>query len=206
MRFYLKTTKLIRAFHSRKLIWDFAAEDKTLYLTFDDGPCPGVTERVLEILDKYQAKATFFCLGEKVRLHPQLFETIKTKGHAVGNHTYNHKNGWKVSTKDFIRSVKQAEQYIKSDLFRPPYGKIRTPQLKLLKKDYKIIMWSVLSGDFDENIPKEECWQNVMNNAYPGSIIVFHDSYKASVNMLYALEMCLEHFSKNGYDFKAITI
>ncbi len=184
--------------------WHFPRKDKVLYLTFDDGPVPEVTPHVLELLDQYNAKATFFCIGDNVRKHPDVYASLLAKGHTIGNHTYHHYNSWKVSTKTFLDDTAAAKQYINSTLFRPPYGKLTPGTLFGLRNAYKIIMWDVISCDFDSTVPKETVYNNVIQFAKEGSIVVFHDSLKASENMLYALPKVLEHFSKLEFRFEKI--
>ena len=196
------------------LIWEKPTDKKILYLTFDDGPHPTATPFVLDELKKYNAKATFFCIGKNVVDRTDIYKRIIDEGHRVGNHTFNHLNGWKVSNEKYLENIFEAAKYIDSNLFRPPYGRISKFQIKLLqreKKDaesydrsFKIIMWSVLSGDFDLKLSPEKCFENVLLNSKPGSIIVFHDSTKAWEKMSYALPKVLEHFSKNGYCFEAL--
>ncbi|WP_242202899.1 polysaccharide deacetylase family protein [Aestuariivivens insulae] len=203
-------------------IWDIPTTSKTLYLTFDDGPTPGITEWVLKTLDRYEAKATFFCIGANIEKHPKIFQSILKAGHSIGNHTHNHLKGWNTKTKDYLSNIELCERALKTqvqdprlgtgnntpktvNLFRPPYGKIKPIQSKaLLGLGYKIVMWDVLSFDWDKTISKEDCLNNVISKATNGSIIVFHDSIKAAQNMQYALPKVLEHFSKKGYVFKAI--
>ena len=198
-------------------IWEILSENKTLYLTFDDGPTPEITNWTLDILDKYKAKATFFCIGKNIEKHPYIFKNIISEGHKIGNHTNNHIKGWRTSTKKYLTNIKEAQKVIdliqnKTDseshnLFRPPYGQIRPKQGKTLKElGYKVIMWDVLAFDWDKDVTKEKCLGNVISNAKDGSIIVFHDSVKAEKNMRYALPKVLEHFSKIGYSFKSIEI
>ena len=198
-------------------IWEMPSESKTLYLTFDDGPTPEITNWTLDILDKYNAKATFFCIGKNVSQHPEIFKNIQNKGHKIGNHTNNHIKGWRTSTKNYLANIKEAQKVIdlqqnKTDsrsqiLFRPPYGQIRPKQGKALAElGYKVIMWNVLAFDWDKDVTKEKCLENVISNAKEGSVIVFHDSVKAEKNMRYALPKVLEHFSKKGYTFKSIEI
>jgi len=187
--------------------------EKTVYLTFDDGPTPEITEWTLNKLKQFNAKATFFCIGKNVKNHPEVFQQIIDEGHSIGNHTNNHLNGWKTKKEDYLNNVSIAEKTIQQftssttkRLFRPPYGKIKRKQsLELLKRGYKIIMWDVLSADFDQSISKEKCLKNVLDNIDNGSIIIFHDSVKAEINMKYALPKALEVLSKKGYEFKAIT-
>jgi len=204
LSFYLtKIPDIVKPLAS-DLIWNLSPQTQTLYLTFDDGPVVGVTDWVLEILDRYNAKATFFCVGENVERNPELFEQIIKQGHSVANHSYNHLNGWKTSNFTYYRNVLKADELIGSKLFRPPYGKITRQQAKSLKKKYKIIMWDVLSGDFDENLKSESCIKNVIKASKSGSIIVFHDSEKSKSNLMETLPEILRHYTVKGYSFKNI--
>ncbi len=191
-----------KIYHS--LIWDLNNGEKDLYLTFDDGPSPGITIKVLDILDKYSAKATFFCIGRNVERYPDIYNQILKRGHAVGNHTYSHLKGWKTGSREYYSDIELAGMLIKSNLFRPPYGKIKRTQLKYLRHYYNIIMWDVMSYDFSRSVTRERCLSLVLNNVRPGSIIAFHDSPKASENMFYALPETLEYFIKQDYSFKSI--
>ncbi len=180
-------------------------EEKKIYLTFDDGPHPTATPFVLDELKKYNAKATFFCIGKNVETHPQLYKRILNEGHRTGNHTQNHLNGWKVSDENYFDDIKDAAKIIDSNLFRPPYGRISQFQIAaLIKQNIKIIMWDVLSGDFDEKISAETCTSNVIKHAANGSIIVFHDSEKALEKMKVSLRETLNYFSRFGYSFEVI--
>lgn len=181
------------------LTWKVNTKKKEIFLTFDDGPTPEVTSSVLEMLSKYNAKGTFFCLGKNIQENPELFQEAIAKGHAIGNHTYNHKNGWKNTTAEFLHDVSSFEEVYETNLFRPPYGRMKTAQIKLLKKRYDIIMWSVLSLDYDATISREKCARIACSKWENGSIIVFHDSIKAKVNMLYALEKVLEKARDEGW-------
>jgi len=172
-----------------------------MYLTFDDGPVPGVTEKVLDTLAKYNAKATFFCVGDNIAKNPEIYERIIREGHSVGSHTFNHLNGWQNENIPYYHNVRKAASLVKTDLFRPPYGRLKPRQAQFLMRHYKIIMWDVLSGDFDKRISKEQCAQNVIRNARPGSIIVFHDSLKAADNVLHALPEVLKYFTQKGIEF-----
>jgi peptidoglycan/xylan/chitin deacetylase (PgdA/CDA1 family) len=194
------------------LEWRIAktATKKTVYLTFDDGPIPEITAFVLAELEKINAKATFFCIGKNISENPALFEQIIQQGHQVGNHTYNHLKGWRTNSKMYIDNIKQCASEIgKFDglknsckpLFRPPYGKITRKQIKLIKADYRIIMWDVLSYDWDKNTSAEKCYKNVIQNVRDGSIIVFHDSVKASANLKIVLPKALKAISEMGFEF-----
>ena len=191
-------------------IWEmFGTKDKTIYLTFDDGPHPEHTDFVLNTLQDYNAKATFFCIGKNVETHPDVFNRIVAAGHAIGNHTHNHLNGWKTPDDTYLNDVDEAFKKIESSLFRPPYGKLTNRQASLLKEKYpglKIIMWTVLSGDFDQSISKEKCLQNVLSESSDNAIVVFHDSEKASTRLRYALPEVLRYFSERGFSFKSLTV
>jgi peptidoglycan/xylan/chitin deacetylase (PgdA/CDA1 family) len=186
-------------------IWAFSRKKKAVYLTFDDGPIPEVTPWVLEELKKHKAKATFFCIGENVQKHPEIFQKIISEGHSVGNHTFNHLKGTKSETSKYIENTLLAEKLIDSKLFRPPYGKITSKQAKILqKKGFKIVMWEIISYDFDANTSEEECLQNVLKNIKPGSIVVFHDSLKAEKNLRYVLPKVLEFISAKRWESSSI--
>lgn len=193
-------------------IWDIPAGDKELYLTFDDGPHPQVTPFVLDTLKQYNAKATFFCIGKNVAAHKDIYSNMLDDGHRAGNHTFHHLNGWKSTDEQYLRNILEAGKYIDSNLFRPPYGKITRFQVKLLtgirnspmNNNFNIIMWDVLSGDFDTKLTGANCTSFVTKHAQPGSIIVFHDSEKAFPRLKEALPNILEHFSKQGYRFEVI--
>lgn len=188
--------------------WRIRTDDKKIYLSFDDGPHPVITAFVLDELKQYNAKATFFCIGDNVSKYPDMYRRIIDEGHAVGNHTFNHLNGWKTADKDYLDNISRAKDYIDSDLFRPPYGRITKFQLSQLKKNrfrLKTIMWTVLSADFDPSITKETCRDNVLVNAGNGSIVVFHDSEKAQERMKFALTETLKYFSDKGFVFEKIT-
>jgi peptidoglycan-N-acetylglucosamine deacetylase len=205
--FYLaKTPKWVSKLFSG-IIWEMPETKKALYLTFDDGPHPLVTPFVLDELDKYNAKATFFCIGKNVAEHPGIFKRILEQGHAVGNHTYDHLDGWKTENAKYLQNILEARNYITSPLFRPPYGRITRNQRKLLMQldePFKVIMWNVLSGDFDVSVTPEKCCKNVLDNAKSGSVIVFHDSGKAYERLRYTLPAVLKYFSEKGYQFEKI--
>lgn len=206
MRFYsIKMPSVVQRIFS-SYIWRFSSVPKSIYLTFDDGPTPEVTEFVLKQLKEYKAKATFFCIGKNVKSHHKIYEEILKNGHSVGNHTFNHLNGFKTSHKEYLENVKHAAAHIHSNLFRPPYGKLRSSQGKaLLKEGYKIIMWDVLSADWDAKVSPERSLQYVLDNTRNGSIIVMHDSLKAKEKIYFSLPKVLAHFTERGYEFKAIT-
>ena len=190
-----------------ELIWHFSSREKeqedNIYLTFDDGPTPEVTPWVLSCLKEYNARGTFFCLGRNVEKYPELYKQILDEGHAVGNHTYSHLRGSRISNSEYFEDIKLASHTIDSQLFRPPYGRFRKTQINKIRKDYSIVMWDVLSQDYDPNIPPQKCLDNVNANIRPGSIVVFHDSMKARKNLYYALPQVLEKYSKN-YQFLPI--
>jgi peptidoglycan/xylan/chitin deacetylase (PgdA/CDA1 family) len=205
--YFIKTPFWLRLIY-RSCIWRKSNQDRVLYLSFDDGPHPEVTPFVLEQLAKFDAKASFFCIGKNVQLYPEIYDAILTAGHVVGNHTQNHMNGWKNTTENYIANIEEATKWIDSNLFRPPYGRISFSQIKALRLDpslpQDIMMWDVLSGDFDTTITGEQCANNVIQHTVPGSIVVFHDSAKALDRLRIALPKVLAHFSKLGYQFKAL--
>lgn len=181
--------------------------EKVLYLTFDDGPHPVATPFVLEQLGKFGARGTFFCIGKNVEAYPEIYRRILMEGHRVGNHTQDHLNGWKVGGRRYVENIRMAARWIDSDLFRPPYGRIGTLQASVLRSapfNFSIIMWDVLSADFDRALTGERCARNVIRNGRPGSIVVFHDSEKAFERLKAALPMVLEEFAARGYRFEAI--
>lgn len=187
------------------LVWRQPTNEQSLYLTFDDGPHPNITPLVLDKLKEYNAKATFFCIGDRVKRYPELTQRILEEGHAIGNHTQHHLNGWSIADDAYIQDVENAAELISSKLFRPPYGRIRRSQIKqLLDKGFKIIMWSVLSADYDSSLNKEQCAQRVLKHISKGNIVLFHDSEKAEERMLYALERLLAIATDSGFVFKKI--
>ncbi|MBT8244961.1 MAG: polysaccharide deacetylase family protein [Winogradskyella sp.] len=213
-------------------IWNIDTNNKELYLTFDDGPTPGITPWVLQQLKNYNAKATFFCIGSNIEKYPEIFEMIVAEGHSIGNHTYNHLKGWKHETKTYLEDIKKTQLIInynsqkeveyhtelactkrsRSDvsqtikLFRPPYGKLKTKQAKQIQKlGYKIALWDVLSFDWDSKVSEEKCYDNIINSAKAGSIIVMHDSKKAKRNLKTVLPRVLDYYNKRSFEFKAIS-
>jgi len=202
--YLVKTPWWLRALYPT-LIWRIPTNEKIIYLSFDDGPHETATNFVLDELAKFNAKASFFCIGKNVVKYPFIYQRIINEGHAVGNHTQHHTNGWEVSNEVYFEEIEQAAALIKSNLFRPPYGRIKRAQInKIINNPYQIIMWSMLSGDFDLNLSPEACYNNVLNHAKSGSIVVFHDSTKAWERMSYALPRVLAHFSNLGYRFEVI--
>ncbi|MFM7710586.1 MAG: polysaccharide deacetylase family protein [Ferruginibacter sp.] len=183
------------------------AKDKAIYLTFDDGPHPTETPFVLEQLRQYQAKASFFCIGKNVVAHPEIYRQLLQEGHTVGNHTQNHRNGWESHDDDYLNDFLNATQHIDSTLFRPPYGKIKRSQIRAIQKikpATKIIMWTVLSADFDQQVSPEKCLQIVLRHVQPGAIVVFHDSAKATERLRFVLPKILPILSGQGYRFEAL--
>lgn len=220
--YWIKTHSIIKKVFSN-YVWDIPNNEKKIYLTFDDGPTPEITNWVLNQLEQYNAKATFFCIGKNIAAHSEIFAQIQAKGHSIGNHTYNHLNGWKTTIEEYIKNIQQCEvpiaigiskqfannkqQTTNYKLFRPPYGKIKSVQAKKLRQQgYKIIMWDVLSADFDQNITKEECLNNVLSNTKSGSIIIFHDSVKAFKNLEYTLPKVLQYLTENHFSFEPIRL
>ena len=207
---WIKTHWLIKKLFSN-YIWEMPNRDNKVYLTFDDGPTPEITEWTLQQLKKYNAKATFFCIGDNIKKYPEIFKKVIEEGHSIGNHTFNHLNGWKTSKQEYLENTKKCQSEIHNlqsaicTLFRPPYGKIIPSQSKELRKlGYKITMWDIISYDFDATISKEKCLENVLTNVKSGSIIVFHDSIKAFPNLEYTLPKVLEILNKKGFVFAKI--
>jgi peptidoglycan/xylan/chitin deacetylase (PgdA/CDA1 family) len=205
MRYFIKTPWLLRQLYPSR-VWRIHTTEKIIYLTFDDGPHPEATGFVLDELKKFEAKATFFCIGKNVEAHPGIYNRILREGHAVGNHTQQHLNGWKTDNESYIKDVEDAASKIRSGLFRPPYGRLRSSQARriptALQHEYaKIIMWDVLSGDFDKEISGEQCFRNATGRSTGGSVIVFHDSEKALPRLQYALPRTLKFFAEKGYRF-----
>ncbi len=207
----VKAPRILQWFYPKR-IWAFSSSEKKVYLTFDDGPHPEITPWILDVLKTHNAKATFFCIGNNVEKHPEVFRRIIEEGHTVGNHTYHHLNGWKTATEPYVNDVRNAQQSfekhgeidepskVKSNLFRPPYGKMTHRQANLLRElGYSIVMWHLISYDFDHSLSEEKCLKNVLNNFRDGSIVIFHDSLKAEKNLRYAIPRVLEHMRVEGY-------
>jgi len=206
--FPTKTPEFVKSLFPR-FIWHIPTDEQVLYLTFDDGPTPEITDWVLNLLAAYDAKATFFCIGNNISKHPEIFKRIISSGHAVGNHTYNHLKGWKTKTADYITDVQRTANlmspYIQSRFFRPPYGKFKISQAKqLMKQGYEVVLWDVLSYDWDHGVSPEQCYKNIVSKSEPGSIIVMHDSVKAASNLTHTLPNILDYFSKLGFRFERL--
>ena len=200
----MKSPYIIRKLSENYVHWEVETDEKVLYFTFDDGPIPQLTPRALKILQKYNAKATFFMVGENVRRYPKIYQQVIDEGHAVGNHSYNHVKGWQLTNLEYYQNIQNADDILKTKLFRPPYGQITPAQAKSISQEFHIVMWSVLSGDYDKNTSAEQCYNNIIKNTKSGSIIVMHDNLKAEANMLYALEKSLKYFSDLGYRFDSL--
>jgi peptidoglycan-N-acetylglucosamine deacetylase len=191
----------IRAIYPKGLLWSVPTDKREIFLTFDDGPIPEVTPFVLGILKKYEIKATFFCVGENVQNHPEIFRQLSEAGHAVGNHTFHHVKAWITNYDEYLQEVEQCNKLVNSRLFRPPHGQINNKIARKLSENYKIVMWSALTADYDKNLSGEQCLQNAIKHTKPGSIIVFHDSIKARERMEYALPLYIQYCLKQGYSF-----
>lgn len=191
----------LRILYPRHLLWRVPTSRREVFLTFDDGPVPEVTPMVLEILNRYNVKATFFCVGENVQKYPGFFDLLKSGGHAIGNHTFHHRKAWKTSLQDYLSDVEQCDTLVGSRLFRPPHGQINRRIAAKLRRKFKIVMWSALTGDYNQNLDGEQCLALAMQNTRPGAIIVFHDSLKARQRMEYALPLYIEYCLGEGYSF-----
>ncbi|WP_412466081.1 polysaccharide deacetylase family protein [Pedobacter sp. KLB.chiD] len=221
---YLIKSPLLLKWYYPSLLWNKSRTEKVIYLTFDDGPIPNVTDFVLKTLKVFNAKATFFCIGDNIVKHPEVFERVKTDGHAIGNHTFNHLKGWKTDDETYLKNTLKCQELTQSNLFRPPYGRIKKSQIRSLElgawssefnalnisplqtqhSKLKIVMWDVLSGDFDINLSPEKCYQNVIKHTENGSIVVFHDSLKAFDRLAYALPRVLAYFTEKGFTFATL--
>jgi peptidoglycan/xylan/chitin deacetylase (PgdA/CDA1 family) len=212
MKFWVKTNYFIKKIFSN-YVWDIPNHENKVFLTFDDGPTPEITEWTLDELKKYDAKATFFCIGNNINKHPEIFDKVIADGHAIGNHTFNHLKGWETDTAEYINNATLCQSKITNhksqitNLFRPPYGKIKPLQSKKLRAlGYKIIMWDSISYDFDTETTEEKCLENVLKNIQSGSIIVFHDSIKAERNLKYTLPKVLEYCKQMGFECSKIEL
>ena len=221
---YLIKSPLLLKWYYPSLLWNKSRTEKVIYLTFDDGPIPNVTDFVLKTLKVFNAKATFFCIGDNIVKHPEVFERVKNDGHAIGNHTFNHLKGWKTDNETYLQNTLKCQKLTQTDLFRPPYGRIRKSQIRSLElgvwssafkapsnsqpttlnSQLQIVMWDVLSGDFDTKLSPEKCYQNVIKHTENGSIIVFHDSLKAFDRLSYSLPKVLAYFTEKGFTFSTL--
>jgi len=199
----VRPPEILRSFY-KDAVWRMDKTEPAIYLTFDDGPIPELTPWVLDVLKSYQVKATFFCVGDNIHKNPEVFHRILKEGHQVGNHTYNHLKGWKTKEEDYIYNVEKCQALTKTNLFRPPYGRIKKKQFKHLSTNYKVIFWDVLSYDYDSLVSEKTCLKNSIKYTRPGSIIVFHDNMKAQKNLQYALPKYIEHFLKLNYKFSLL--
>jgi peptidoglycan-N-acetylglucosamine deacetylase len=188
------------------LVWEVPSADKDIYLTFDDGPTPGITPQVSSLLKRYNAKASFFCLGSQAEKYPELLNLLETEGNTIGNHGYKHLSGFSSSTEKYIKNTREGALITKSSLFRPPYGKITPWQISYLRKEYRIIMWSIMSMDYNIKLTPIQCLDNVLNNVFPGAIVVFHDTEKAAKNLLNILPLLLENLCQKGYKIKSLPV
>ena len=208
---YFNNAEWILSLFYPSLTWSKKTEEKVIYLTFDDGPIPEITEYVLEELQKYSAKATFFCVGHNIEKNRIIFDKLAQTHHGIGNHTFNHLNGWKTEDSAYFENVLLCEAMIGNKakptgkkLLRPPYGKIKYSQVKQLRGEYEIVMWDVLTGDFNINLSEEKCLKKAIKYTGKGSIVIFHDSIKSEKNLKYALPRFLEHFSSQGFKFETL--
>lgn len=196
--YFVKTPQFFRSIYP-ELVWLSPNENNEIYLTFDDGPVPGATDWVLDTLKRYGAKASFFCVGENIEKQPDLYQRILNEGHTAGSHGYAHLSGWKTKNEIYLRDINKAGALSQTNLFRPPYGRIKRSQARQLSKDYRIIMWDILSGDFDQKISAEQCIKNVVKHSQPGSIVVFHDNLKSIDKLKIALPVVLEKLKSSGF-------
>ena len=202
----VKTPWIVKQLYPN-LLWNKPRDGNRIFVTFDDGPIPIVTPFVLNILKKHNAKATFFCIGDNVNKHSDIFEQVKKDGHSIGNHTYNHLKGWDTDDQTYLDNFLKCDQVVHSNLFRPPYGRIKRSQIRLLRKakpELQIVMWDVLSCDYDQSLSPEDCLKNVLKHTQPGSIIVFHDSLKAFDRLEYVLPRVMEEWGRLGYEFAVL--
>lgn len=195
-----------KAIFSKDIIWRIPTNEKKIFLTFDDGPTPGITSDLLDLLKSENISATFFCLGKNVERYPEVFDNIIKSGHSVGNHSFSHKNAWKTTSRDFLMDVYKCGKVFESELFRPPYGRMNPFIIKKLSADYKIVMWTLLSRDFDESSSYRKDLKNIYHGLKPGVIIVFHDSVKASKKLFKTLPEFITNIKNEGYSFDKIIL
>ncbi len=200
----LQFPRIFRPFFGKNVLWQKKTSSKVIYLTFDDGPVPEVTPQVLDILDSYGWKATFFCVGENVKKHAEIYNDICNRGHKTANHTYNHIKGYSYNTADYLSNIEKASELISSELFRPPHGQITYKQISALKRDYQIIMWDVITHDYNKKLTPEQVFSNIKKNLRNGSIVVFHDSIKAKKNVLEVLPKAIEFWKSKGYECRLL--
>ena len=201
--YLVKTPRIIQNLLPR-LMWRNETDQKVVHLTFDDGPIPVVTPWILDQLAEYDAKATFFCVGENIHKHPDIYDRVIEEGHLTGSHTYNHLNGWQTDNSTYFRNVRKGAKMTGSNLFRPPYGHLLPSQLAFLQRHYQVVMWDVLSGDFDPSLPKETCLSNTLKHIKGGSIVVLHDNIKSFGTLKYVLPHLLATLAEQGYQFQAV--
>jgi peptidoglycan/xylan/chitin deacetylase (PgdA/CDA1 family) len=203
MKLLVRPPQLLRSLYKGSL-WRMDKKEAIIYLTFDDGPIPELTPWVLDILKEYDVKATFFCVGDNIAKNPTIFDRILEEGHQIGNHTYNHVKGWELTNANYLDNVEKCQILTKTNLFRPPYGRIKKNQFKAINKDYKVVFWDVLSYDYDKMTSPKKCLDNSIKYTRNGSVIVFHDNIKAQKNLKFALPQYIEHFLKLNYKFAVL--
>ena len=203
MRYWVKTPTIFKVLFPQ-LVWNFAENEQKVFLTFDDGPSTSVTDSILTILEEEKVRATFFCIGKNVKKNPELANKILKKGHSIGNHSMTHVNGWRTKKKSYLKNINEASEYINSNLFRPPFGRFNFYSLYKILKKYKLVMWDVLSGDFDEKLEEKAVINNVIKNVSNGSIIVFHDNNKCKEKTLSALLKTIKKLKEKGFSFEVI--
>jgi peptidoglycan-N-acetylglucosamine deacetylase len=201
--YFVKVPKIVQTFYG-SMVWEISEINKNIYLTFDDGPDPLVTPVVMDLLNRHQAKATFFCSGRKAERHPEIITELRAEGHCIGNHSFDHLNGWKTPLETYVKDIEKAAVLLKTNLFRPPYGKITRKQIAFLHPEYKIIMWTVMPGDFDPTVSHEKVATRAIKYTKKGTIAVFHDDARFRDKMLYALPMYLQYFSEKGFRFVSL--
>lgn len=209
VKYWISTPQWMRLLFPKQLIWEMPATDDSVYITFDDGPHPTATPYVMEQLERYGAKATFFCVGNNVSKYPEVYARLQEAGHVTGNHTFDHISGIKTDTERYMENISRAAGYISNKIFRPPYGRIKASQVRKLKANdpnWKIYMWNVLSADFDRNISPQQCVDNVLKHIKPGSIVIFHDSEKAWDRMSFALPHVLAYCQSKNWKMKALPV
>lgn len=203
MKLLVRPPQLLRSFY-RGSLWRMDKKEPVIYLTFDDGPIPELTPWILDVLKEYNVKATFFCVGDNITKNQAIFERILREGHQIGNHTYNHVKGWEMSKGKYLENIEKCQLLTKTNLFRPPYGRIKKSQFMALNKEYKVVFWDVLSYDYDKMTSPKKCLYNSIRYTRNGSVIVFHDNVKAQKNLKFALPQYIEHFLKLNYKFAVL--